>query len=114
MLYEVITGGALLKGLDKLISRETQLHVIIDEDPLTTRITSYNVCYTKLLRGVLADEGGLLAHEEAVPGLHGIVRGVQVLSVERVAQLQAQGVARAKPDGLHEVHRGQLFSYNFV
>ncbi len=29
-------GGALLKGLDKLISRETQLHVIIDEDPLTT------------------------------------------------------------------------------
>ncbi len=29
-------GGALLKGLDRLISRETQLHVIIDEDPLTT------------------------------------------------------------------------------
>ncbi|WP_029895178.1 rod shape-determining protein [Desulfohalovibrio reitneri] len=29
-------GGALLKGLDKLIAKETQLHVVIDEDPLTT------------------------------------------------------------------------------
>ena len=29
-------GGALLKGLDKLIARETNLHVIVDEDPLTT------------------------------------------------------------------------------
>lgn len=29
-------GGALLKGLDRLIAKETQLHVIIDDDPLTT------------------------------------------------------------------------------
>jgi len=29
-------GGALLKGLDRLISRETNLSVIVDEDPLTT------------------------------------------------------------------------------
>jgi len=29
-------GGALLKGLDKLISRETNLHVTVDDDPLTT------------------------------------------------------------------------------
>jgi rod shape-determining protein MreB len=29
-------GGALLKGLDKLISEEVNLNVILDEDPLTT------------------------------------------------------------------------------
>jgi rod shape-determining protein MreB len=29
-------GGALLKGLDKLISQEIKLHVFIDDDPLTT------------------------------------------------------------------------------
>lgn len=29
-------GGALLKGLDQLISRETRLKVIVDPDPLTT------------------------------------------------------------------------------
>ena len=29
-------GGALLKGLDKLIAKETQIKVKIDEDPLTT------------------------------------------------------------------------------
>lgn len=29
-------GGALLKGLDRLISQETNLTVIVDEDPLTT------------------------------------------------------------------------------
>ncbi len=29
-------GGALLKGLDKLLSAETGLHVTIDEEPLTT------------------------------------------------------------------------------
>ncbi|WP_291321345.1 rod shape-determining protein [Desulfonatronospira sp.] len=29
-------GGALLKGLDKLISREVQVKVNVDEDPLTT------------------------------------------------------------------------------
>ncbi len=29
-------GGALLKGLDKRISKEVQVHVHIDEDPLTT------------------------------------------------------------------------------
>ena len=29
-------GGALLKGLDKLISQETNLAVVVDEDPLTT------------------------------------------------------------------------------
>ncbi|MCK9239626.1 rod shape-determining protein [Desulfocurvus sp.] len=29
-------GGALLKGLDRLISQETNLSVIVDEDPLTT------------------------------------------------------------------------------
>lgn len=29
-------GGALLKGLDRLISENTSLQVIIDEDPLTT------------------------------------------------------------------------------
>ncbi|MEW5772677.1 MAG: rod shape-determining protein [Thermodesulfobacteriota bacterium] len=29
-------GGALLKGLDRLISEETNLQVIVDEDPLTT------------------------------------------------------------------------------
>ena len=29
-------GGALLKGLDQLISKETNLNVIVDEDPLTT------------------------------------------------------------------------------
>lgn len=29
-------GGALLKGLDTLITRETNLRVIIDDDPLTT------------------------------------------------------------------------------
>lgn len=29
-------GGALLKGLDKLITKETRIHVINDDDPLTT------------------------------------------------------------------------------
>jgi len=29
-------GGALLKGLDQLITRETRLKVIVDDDPLTT------------------------------------------------------------------------------
>ncbi|MFO7817343.1 MAG: rod shape-determining protein [Desulfovibrionales bacterium] len=29
-------GGALLKGLDQLISRKLQLKVIVDQDPLTT------------------------------------------------------------------------------
>jgi len=29
-------GGALLKGLDQLIARETRLKVIVDDDPLTT------------------------------------------------------------------------------
>jgi len=29
-------GGALLKGLDRLISQETNLSVIVDDDPLTT------------------------------------------------------------------------------
>lgn len=29
-------GGALLKGLDKLVHRESSLRVVIDEDPLTT------------------------------------------------------------------------------
>ncbi len=29
-------GGALLKGLDELIRQDTGLHIIIDEDPLTT------------------------------------------------------------------------------
>jgi len=29
-------GGALLKGLDQLITRETRLKVIVDSDPLTT------------------------------------------------------------------------------
>ena len=29
-------GGALLKGLDQLLSRETNLNVIVDDDPLTT------------------------------------------------------------------------------
>lgn len=29
-------GGALLKGLDQLIARETRLKVIVDNDPLTT------------------------------------------------------------------------------
>jgi len=29
-------GGALLKGLDQLIARETRLKVIVDSDPLTT------------------------------------------------------------------------------
>ena len=29
-------GGALLKGLDKLIAHETRLNVIVDNDPLTT------------------------------------------------------------------------------
>lgn len=29
-------GGALLKGLDDLVSRESSLKVVIDEDPLTT------------------------------------------------------------------------------
>ena len=29
-------GGSLLRGLDKLIAEETQLHVMLDDDPLTT------------------------------------------------------------------------------
>ncbi len=29
-------GGALLKGLDKLLAAETGLHIMIDDDPLTT------------------------------------------------------------------------------
>jgi rod shape-determining protein MreB len=29
-------GGALLKGLDQLIARETRLKVLVDDDPLTT------------------------------------------------------------------------------
>lgn len=29
-------GGALLKGLDRLIARETRLKVVVDNDPLTT------------------------------------------------------------------------------
>ena len=29
-------GGALLRGLDKLIADETHLHVMLDDDPLTT------------------------------------------------------------------------------
>jgi len=29
-------GGSLLRGLDKLIGQETQLHVMLDDDPLTT------------------------------------------------------------------------------
>ena len=29
-------GGALLKGLDKLIAKEMQIKVKIDDDPLTT------------------------------------------------------------------------------
>jgi len=29
-------GGSLLRGLDKLIAKETNLHVMLDDDPLTT------------------------------------------------------------------------------
>ncbi len=29
-------GGSLLRGLDRLIAEETQLHVMLDDDPLTT------------------------------------------------------------------------------
>ena len=29
-------GGSLLKGLDTLIKKSTGLHVMVDEDPLTT------------------------------------------------------------------------------
>jgi rod shape-determining protein MreB len=29
-------GGALLRGLDKLISEQANINVILDEDPLTT------------------------------------------------------------------------------
>ncbi|GFK94335.1 Rod shape-determining protein MreB [Fundidesulfovibrio magnetotacticus] len=29
-------GGSLLRGLDRLIGQETQLHVMLDDDPLTT------------------------------------------------------------------------------
>jgi rod shape-determining protein MreB len=32
----LVGGGALLPGLDRLIERETNLHVRIDDDPLTT------------------------------------------------------------------------------
>ena len=32
----LVGGGALLRGLDELIRRETGLHVTIDDDPLTT------------------------------------------------------------------------------
>ncbi len=37
-------GGALLKGLDKLIAKETNLHVIVDEDPLTTVVRGSGRC----------------------------------------------------------------------
>jgi rod shape-determining protein MreB len=32
----LVGGGALIRGLDALIERETGLHVAIDDDPLTT------------------------------------------------------------------------------
>ena len=43
------------EGLDivemvEAIGRELQVHPLVLEDILNTRITSYNVCYTKLLR----------------------------------------------------------------
>ena len=42
-------GGSLLKGLDKLIAQETQLHVMLDDDPLTTvvRGTGKTIEYPK-------------------------------------------------------------------
>jgi rod shape-determining protein MreB len=32
----LVGGGALIRGLDELIRRQTGLHVTIDDDPLTT------------------------------------------------------------------------------
>lgn len=47
-------GGALLKGLDTLISKDTGLKVTIDEDPLTTvvRGTGRTLCNKKLYSSV--------------------------------------------------------------
>jgi rod shape-determining protein MreB len=39
-------GGALLKGLDRLISEHTSLQVIIDEDPLTTVVRGTGLTLT--------------------------------------------------------------------
>ncbi len=39
-------GGALLKGLDRLIAEQTSLHVIIDEDPLTTVVRGTGMTLT--------------------------------------------------------------------
>ena len=50
MLYEVITLDAS-KGLGRLIVNSTELMVESQDWPIRLcRITSYNVCYTKLLR----------------------------------------------------------------
>ncbi len=42
-------GGSLLRGLDKLIAEETRLHVMLDDDPLTTvvRGTGRTIEYRK-------------------------------------------------------------------
>ena len=44
MLYEVITEPVAA-------DERNRLHLAVDPDLVAGRITSYNVCYTKLLRG---------------------------------------------------------------
>jgi len=47
-------GGALLRGLDQLITEQTRLRVIVDEDPLTTvcRGTGYAMVHEKTFHSV--------------------------------------------------------------
>ena len=71
MLYEVITQIRRLlldlKGLDikRLPFRRREVELFPVFEPASARITSYNVCYTKLLR-LLKPRNGLLRETDGV------------------------------------------------
>jgi rod shape-determining protein MreB len=48
-------GGALLRGIDQLLSKETGLHVVVAEDPLTV-VALGTGKYLETLKGTRDDE----------------------------------------------------------
>ena len=98
MLYEVITLDilAVLGGEHHRIDALDLAVAVVGEGDLALRITSYNVCYTKLLRGRTLALGLAQVQED---GLHS------------VAHLGRQGLAAAG-DGVEVDRRHRITSYN--
>ena len=119
MLYEVITTIAahltfkledkqeLLEVFDPILRLE-KLYEKIQSEAEILRITSYNVCYTKLLRFILARIVQSIIPAQAIfqaelgyaEGGHGAGRGPDRLCQRRIGAASGQGTELDEPSGV--------------